>query len=458
MKITNLNPDTDIGANSWFVEFENHNIILDTGTHPKREGFQSLPMFNLVKNKEVDAIAITHCHHDHIGALPVAFKYWKRANILLTDLSYFIAERVLHNSVNVMERKRDELGIKDYPLYTHDEVDRLNPIIQGFKYNTKVEWAAYHKTRAGFWSPTLEFFDAGHALGAAGILLKGKKENLFYTGDVSFRDQTILKGARFNNVKSDVLLIETTRGARNSAEKYNREKEVQRFTNAVEQALKQKSSVLIPTFALGRTQEILAILALMTKAGRIKPQPIYIGGLGRVFTEIYDLQAHRTHRRLQNMQLRQALNLTVLEREQLQSIKLSGPHLFVLTAGMMNENTAAHDMAVRLVGQEKHSIFFVGYADPDTPAGRLKLAKPGETFFFSQSAGKLTRKCNVQDFDLTAHSDRDDMLRFIGKVKPKYVILGHGGDEARLWFEENIRRLYPKIKIFQPKPGETIEL
>ncbi len=96
-------------------------------------------------------------------------------------------ERVLHNSVNVMTRQRDELGIKEYPLYSHDEVDEIAPLFQGFKYNREIEWAAYHKTRAGFPSPTLEFYDAGHALGSAGMMIRGQKETVFYTGDVSFR-------------------------------------------------------------------------------------------------------------------------------------------------------------------------------------------------------------------------------------------------------------------------------
>lgn len=458
MKIINLNSDTDIGANSWFLEIDNYRLILDAGIHPKKEGFQSIPMFKMVKDQEVDAIAISHCHHDHIGALPIAARYWPRAHILVTDLSYFIAERVLHNSVNVMENKKTELGINDYPLYTHEEVDRLYPTIQGFKYNTPIEWAAYHKTRAGMWSPVLEFFDAGHALGAAGILVRGKKHTFFYTGDVCFRDQTILKGAKFQGVRADIMLIETTRGARHSNEPYNREKEVQKFVKSLENALKRKACVLIPTFALGRTQEILGILALMTKEGRLNPQPIFIGGLGRVFTEIYDLQAHRTRRRLPQLQLRQELNLQVLEREQILNMKFNKPHIFVLTAGMMNENTAAHELAVRLAGQEKHAIFFVGYADPDTPAGRMKVSKKGEPFFFSSSAGQLIRNCEMQDFDLTAHADRDDMIKFVGRVNPKVVLLGHGSDEARAWFEEQIKKRYPKIKVIQPKPGEPVEI
>src|ERR1700685_192375 len=158
---------------------------MDAGTHPKREGRSSLPLYDLIKKEEVDAIALSHCHHDHVGSLPVALRYFSRAHVLMTELSYFIIERVLHNSVNVMTRQRDEMGIKEYPLYTHDELDEISPFFQGFKYNREVDWASFKKQRAGNnASPTLEFFDAGHTLGSAGILLRGQKETLFYTGDV----------------------------------------------------------------------------------------------------------------------------------------------------------------------------------------------------------------------------------------------------------------------------------
>ena len=193
---------------------EGHRLLMDAGTHPRLEGRAGLPLYDLVKHEEVDALAISHCHHDHVGSLPVALRYFPQAHVLMTELSYFLVERVLHNSVNVMKRQREELGIKEYPLYSHDEVDELAPRIQGFKYNREVDWASFHKTRAGFLSPTLEFYDAGHTLGSAGIMVRGRKETLFYTGDVCFHDQTVLSGARFEDVKADVLLMETTRGNR----------------------------------------------------------------------------------------------------------------------------------------------------------------------------------------------------------------------------------------------------
>ncbi len=458
MRIINLNPDTDIGASAWFVDIDGHRLLMDSGMHPKRDGREGLPAFKFIRNEELDAIAISHCHHDHVGTLPVALRHFPKAHVLMTQLSYFIVERVLHNSVNVMTRQRDELGIKEYPLYTHNEVDDIAPVFQGFRYNREVEWAAFHKTQAGFPSPTLEFYDAGHTLGSAGIMVRGKRETLFYTGDVCFHDQTILRAARFEGVKADVLIMETTRGNRAVPKGVNRVSEVARLTAAIQRALKRKGCILIPSFALGRTQEILALLALLMREGKLVRQPIYIGGLGRVFTEIYDLEAHRTHRQHSNLQLNESLNLVVLEKGQAEKMKLSGGRIFVLTSGMMSENTAAHDLAARMIGDSRQSIFFVGYADPDTPGGRLKKAKPGETFVFSPGVGRVTRHCDVQDFDLTAHANRTDLLDFVSQVSPRAVLLGHGDDGARKWFEEKIRRRHPKMKIIQPQPGRAVEV
>ncbi len=157
MRIVNLNPDTNIGASAWFVEIEGRRLLLDAGTHPKLEGRESLPLYKAIAHEDVEAVAISHCHHDHVGSLPVAVRHFPKAHVLLTELSYFLVERVLHNSVNVMTRQRDEIGIKEYPLYTHAEVDEIAPAFQGFKYNRQIEWAAHHKARAGLPSPTLEF-------------------------------------------------------------------------------------------------------------------------------------------------------------------------------------------------------------------------------------------------------------------------------------------------------------
>jgi len=458
MRIQNLNPDADIGASAWLLELDGHRLLMDAGTHPKREGKAGLPLYGKVGTADVDAIVISHCHHDHVGSLPVALRQFPSAHVLMTELSYFLVERILHNSVNVMKRQRDDLGIKDYPLYTHEEVDDIAPVFQGFKYNREVEWASFSKPRGTRPSPTLEFFDAGHTLGSAGVLVRSGEQTLFYTGDVCFRDQTILRGARFDGVKADVLIMETTRGGRGVESGYSRETEIERLAGSIERVMQRGGSVLIPSFALGRTQEILAMLALLMQAGRVRTQPVYIGGLGRVFTEIYDLQSHRANRQHPDLQLHEAMNLIVLDPRKADQIKLTGRHLFVITAGMMSENTAAHDMALRMMGDARHGIFFVGYADPETPGGRLKAAAEGQNFMFSPSAGEVSRRCQMEEFDLTAHAQREDLLDFVGQVNPRAVILGHGDAEARAWFEQQIGERHPKIKVFQPGPADRVEV
>lgn len=457
MQITNLNPAPDIGASAWLLDIDGHRLLMDAGTHPKLEGRASLPLYGRLKNIDLDAIAITHCHHDHVGSLPMAMRQFPKAHVLMTELSYYVIERVLHNSVNVMKRQREELGIKEYPLFSHEEVDDLASRFQGFRYNREVEWAAFQKSRSGFESPTAEFFDAGHTLGSAGIMVRGRKETLFYTGDICFHDQTLLRAARCEDVTADVLLMETTRGVQPVPVGFTREKEIERFVTALHAALKRKGCVLIPSFALGRTQEILALLALLMKQGKLKRQPIYIGGLGRVFTEIYDLEVHRTYRQHTNMLLNQALDLVVLDPGQVEKMKLSSGRIFVVTSGMMSENTAAHDLAVRMIQDERQSIFFVGYADPATPGGRLKKTKLGSKCLFSSTAGELTVRCDIKDFVLTAHANRNDLLDFVAQVNPRTVVLGHGGHDAIQWFKDNIHTRHPKMRIFAPASGDTVE-
>jgi len=458
MQITNLNPDADIGASAWHIEFEGHGLLLDAGIHPKREGREGLPLLNKLHDDAVDAIVISHCHHDHVGALPVALKQFPHAQVLMTELSYFLIERILHNSVNVMERQREELGIREYPLFTHEEVDDYAAVFQGFKYRRPIDWTPHHRRHASATSPTLEFFDAGHTLGSAGVLVRGNKQSLFYSGDVCFHDQTLLRQAEFGEVRADVLILETTRGNREVPRGFTRESEVERLAQSVVSVLKRKGSVLIPAFALGRTQEILAMLALWMSQGRIRRQPVYIGGLGRVFTEIYDLESHRANRNLSGLRLTEALDLRVISPKQVESMKLSGGNIFVLTAGMMNTNTAAHDLAVRMARDDRHGIFFVGYADPDAPGGRLKRSKPGVEFHFSDTAGSLKRRCQLEDFDLTAHANREDLVNLVANVSPKVVVLGHGDGPARTWMAAEIKRRFPRIRIEQPGPAGKVKI
>jgi Cft2 family RNA processing exonuclease len=123
---------------------------------------------------------------------------------------------------------------------------------------------------------------------------------------------------------------------------------------------------------------------------------------------------------------------------------------------MMSEKTAAHDLALRMIGDERQAIFSSAMRIPIHPAA-AKGGQPGEKFLFSSVAGEVTRRCEVQDFDLTAHANREDLLDLSGRWT-RAVLLGHGEEKARIWFEEQIAQRYPKIKVVQPQPGLSVEV
>ncbi|MFL6538703.1 MAG: MBL fold metallo-hydrolase, partial [Chthoniobacterales bacterium] len=126
MKFINLTRATEIGANSYSIEAAGRRLILDSGMHPKRDGEQALPNFGALGDREIELILISHSHQDHIGTLPVLMRRFPNARVYMTETSGAIGSALLHNSVNVMTRQREELGHTLYPLFTHRETERAS--------------------------------------------------------------------------------------------------------------------------------------------------------------------------------------------------------------------------------------------------------------------------------------------------------------------------------------------
>ena len=124
MKFINLTRRTEIGANSYYIEAAGQRLVLDCGMHPKEEGEDALPNFRVLGDRPLDAIVISHSHLDHIGTLPVLMRRQPDARIFMTEATAEIGSALLHNSVSVMTRQREEIGVAIYPLFTHKETDR----------------------------------------------------------------------------------------------------------------------------------------------------------------------------------------------------------------------------------------------------------------------------------------------------------------------------------------------
>ncbi|MEP6604475.1 MAG: MBL fold metallo-hydrolase, partial [Spartobacteria bacterium] len=222
MKFINLTRRTEIGANSYYLEVDGHALVIDSGMHPKFEGEEALPNWKAIADRQLEAILVSHSHQDHIGTLPVLMRRQPSARVFMPEATGDIGDALLHNSVNVMTRQREELGTTLYPLFTHRETERAVDLWQFCPMRQQITIAGERASR-GSHELTFEFFEAGHVLGAAGILLRARERTIFYTADVNFDDQTIMQAAAFPEDKSasrtdsscgeiDILIMECTRG------------------------------------------------------------------------------------------------------------------------------------------------------------------------------------------------------------------------------------------------------
>lgn len=440
----------EIGANSYLVELDGHRIVLDSGMHPKEEGLDSLPAHHELQANSIDSIFVSHSHLDHSGSLPVLMNDQPDAEVYMTPATSKLVDALLHNSVNVMESKRVELGITDYPFYTHRELDHLEK-----------RWRTFPYQRTFNLSETVRatFHDAGHILGSSGILLETMDKRILYTGDVQFEKQTLIPGADLPEEDIDTLIIETTRGAAPRDPAYTRGGEELKFAHAINHALQAGGSVLIPVFAMGKTQEVLTMIDRFKREGLIPDAPTYIGGLSTKMTHIFDDFADSTPRNLPGFRILEDMEVKTGGRRRKRAPIVYQPGgIYALSSGMMTEKTVSNNFARGFISTPKNALLFVGYADPDTPAGHIRAGKRGDTISLDPAQDPVLFDCPMEVFDFSGHAPREHLLDYILRVKPKQCFLVHGDPEATQWFADQIKDKLPDCQTTIPRPGVQYSL
>ncbi len=458
MRLTNLTRRNEIGANSYLLETaDGTRLVLDSGMDPKEEGLASIPDFGHLPEKSVDAIVISHSHLDHVGSLPVLMAEQTEAQVYMTEPTAALADAMLHNSVNVMSSKRDELGIQEYPFFTHRELDHVTE-----SWNTRGYDKAFPLGKKEG-KTMITFYDAGHILGSCGVMIEDGKDRIFYTGDVNFEDQTLTVGAYFPEENIDTLIIETTRGAVPRDPKYTREAEEAKLGAAIAETLKRGGSVLIPVFAMGKTQEACVMIDNF-KADGIIPEktPLFIGGLSTKMTGIFDRFADKVRRNYPGLKILEDIDIQMNKRSRnrrtRKELRYSPGCIYALSSGMMSEKTVSNGFAFQFLDNPKNALLFVGYAAPDSPAGKIREAKNGDMVELDPEKPKIQLNCQVEVYDFSGHAPRDHLLDYIIDVKPKKCVLVHGDPDALGWFQQQIQEHLPDTKVIVPVPNEETEI
>jgi Cft2 family RNA processing exonuclease len=432
--------------------------MLDCGMHPKNTGEDALPHLKAIAGRGIEAILISHAHQDHIGTLPVAMRHFPGARVFMTEATAEIGSVLLHNSVNVMTRQREEIGERSYPLFTHRETDRASERWRWCPVRQRISTAGERAPQRERNALTFEFFDAGHVLGSTGILVRAENQTVFYTGDVNFDDQTIMEAAIFPEEKIDVLIMECTRGDHAKPAGWTRAGEERRLAETLGDAFERGACVLMPVFALGKTQEVLAMLYKFRRERLLAEFPIYIGGLSSKMTDIYDRRARMTRRQLPRLQLMRDVAPFILNDETVRDALLRGGRVYVLSSGMMIPKTLSNVFARRLIENPQHSIFFVGYANPESPAGLLREAGTGGKVALDPEKPPQRVRCNIEQFQFSAHATREALVEYAKKFAPKKIVLVHGDPPAVEWMRATLSAALPASEIIVPPPGVELDL
>ena len=452
MKLIDLNRDGGIGANSLFVQLGDLNILIDSGLHPKKVGRRAAPDHSPLQGKSLDLIIITHCHLDHIGSLPVTMREHPNTPVIMSASSRMLIERMLHNSASVMMRQREEDDIPDYPLFTHEEIDRLS------KRMTGIPFGFAKKFKSGKDEVEITLHPAGHVAGAAAVEVRQKHRSIFFTGDVLFENQRTLPGAKFPAGHFDTLVTETTRGTTERHPDKTRGAEMARLVESVNSTIQKGGSFLIPVFALGRMQEILAIMHDARKFRRLVDCPIYASGLGMDLVDYFDEISRKTKHIQFSRSIVKDLKMRPLPRQLTPGEDPKQNALYVISSGMLVERTPSYTLASGLLGNANNTIGFVGYCDPDTPGGKLLLMKQGDTFLFETAHVKTKVRARVERFELSGHADREELLQFAIQTSARTIVLTHGDPAARDWFAQQLAHLAPGTKVVDPVPLQEYQI
>ena len=443
----------EIGANCYYINFNGNGILLDCGMHPRKTGLESLPIFDLIKDLPVDHVLISHAHQDHLSSLPFLVKRHPYIHITTTPQTRAISELTLHNSVSILRKEVRE--DENFEMYSHDEVDLLIKTIDYKAYEDEFELRGY--THSDESKVKCTFYDAGHILGSASILLENNGKKIFYTGDINLTNQILIPAAKIPELKVDTLILETTYGATSSKLLNSWEGESLRLAKEINKVLNKGGSVLIPVFALGKMQEMLGTIWQLMIKGKLPVVDIYAGGVGKKINWVYDYNRYVVNRIDPEFELS---NIPIKDINDVEDANefFKHPCIVLASSGMMIRGTASFNLARNWINRKNTAIFTVGYMDPQTPGYVITNAKRGDKIQLTEFYQQSEVKCEIKNFRFSAHAKREDLISIVKKLKPENVILVHGDPEAIDWMGAQLIKDFKNIKVLAAKTGKYIDV
>ena len=414
--------------------------------------------------KSVDAVLLSHAHIDHSGALPVLAQRGFRGKVHVTRATGDLTAVMLEDSAHIQESDCEYVNRKERrrgqqcrrPYYGTDDVRAITQRFVGARYDDALTVRPRVKAT---------FHDAGHILGSAAIQLtvtaRGSTTTVLFTGDLGRKQMPILRDPE-SPPPCDALIIESTYGDRLHEETGEAVKEKAR--ELVAHAMAHRSKVIVPAFAVGRTQDLVMRIKELVKEGRIEPLPIYIDSplaskateVFRNHPECFDEETYRTFTSEGDPFAARYIRYVSSVQESVRLNTMKGPCVIIAASGMCEGGRVLHHLK-HAIQDETNTIAIVGFQAEHT-LGR-KLVEGWDTV---PIFGVPTpRRARVVRFNgLSAHADRNDLLAYVRAITPSpgKVFVVHGEEKQSLSLAEAIRAEHPGMDVIVPEPDSTHEI
>lgn len=434
----------EIGASCYFIQLNGMKFLLDSGIRLHTDSiyprFHSLYGNLLDGLWELDRILLSHGHIDHVGSLPFVVEEAQDVPIYATLPTREIVGLQLNQSLIPTTFSYEELI--DFPRVKEFNALRVERAIENI---TPVEWYCPIKCEAC----QITFFPAGHILGASMIYIESDAGNILFTGDFTSFDQlTVPKHQLPDNLNVDVLITESTYGYQESPYMSNVDEEREHFAEKIDQCLDSGGTVLIPAFAVGRSQEIALILRDMIHSGRLRPFAIYVDGLAQIACDIYQdngvqVFGHELEKAPQGF-------IDMLD---------TSNSVIIASSGMLLDSSVSAGYAEKLLPDQRNAIFFSGYLDEESPGRKLARLHESKGKYFRINGRNVSVHANVDTYRLSAHTGSEGILSLIEKVAPKKVIFVHGYPQYKTAVnvhKDTCRRFGNRIEAHQASNGVPI--
>ena len=414
--------------------------------------------------KAVGAVLLSHAHIDHSGALPVlpgqgfAGKvYLTRATADLAGIMLEDSARVQENDcryVNKKEKRRGRICIR--PFYDSDDVRKVVKRFQGERYGDQIKIAS---------RLTATFHDAGHILGSGAVRVKytarGNSTTVLFSGDLGRSHMPILRDPE-PPPPCDVLILESTYGDR--LHEQLGEEMKKKAQDLIEHARTHKSKIIVPAFAVGRTQELVMRIKELVGEGRVDPIPIYIDsplankatGIFKRHPECYDEETSKTFSDAGDVFASRYIRFVSSPEESKRLNAMRGPCVIISSSGMCEGGRIVHHLK-HAIQDEANVIVIVGFQAEHTLGRKLIEGWDVVPIF----GVPTPRRAQVVRFNgLSAHADRNDLLAYVRAIDPLpgTIFIVHGEEKQAISLGAAIQTEHPKIDVRIPHQGSTYEV